>query len=124
MADDAGIERSNRRADDEPVLSADSRESFHRDPVEDPDLAAKIAANQAIAQANELETENRILETELDEERDRANSNHFGLVFALCVLLAALVIGGFWLWGRMDRGQTIYAGSGTGRAVVVQPGTR
>lgn len=111
-------------AEREAAISAAAHEAFHRDLAEDEALNARVAANQAAAAANELETENRILETELAVERDRTNASNMGLILALCLVLGALVVGGFWLWGRMDRGRTIYADTTTGRTVVAQPGVR
>jgi uncharacterized membrane protein YciS (DUF1049 family) len=117
-------DNERRAADGDAALSAAAHNAFHRELAQDEALSARIAANQAAAQANELETENRILETELAAERDHANSTNMGLILALCVVLGALIVGGFWLWGRMDRGRTVYAGTTTGRTVVAQPGAR
>src|SRR3569832_1126887 len=87
-------------------------------------LEALFAAFQAAAQANELETENRILETELAEQREATTSNHMGLVLILWLVLAALVAGGVWMWGRMNRGTTVYADTTTGQTVVSRPAVR
>jgi ferric-dicitrate binding protein FerR (iron transport regulator) len=118
------LDNETLAAEREAALSAATHAEFHRNVAEDEALSARIAANQAASAANELETENRILETELSVERDRASSSNMGLILALCIVLGALVVGGFWLWGRMDRGRTIYADTTSGRTVVVQPGVR
>jgi hypothetical protein len=111
-------------ADRDAELTAATNEPFHRDLKEDKALEARIAARQAMAEVNELETENRILETELEAERERHDANYMGLVLAVCLILAALVVSGFWLLGRMDHGSTAYAGPATSRTTFVQPGVR
>jgi hypothetical protein len=111
-------------ADGEVSLSAATNESFHRTVRDDEALNARIAAHQAIAEANELETENRILETEMAAERERYGANNMGLVLALCLVLAALVVTGFWMLGRLDRGPAVYTSATNGRTVIVQPVVR
>src|SRR2546421_17392 len=84
-------------------------EDLQRRAAEAEAVDAKIEAHQAERVATELATENRLLETELAAERERSSANAFGLVLAVCIVFAALVIGGFLLFWRVGQRDALYA---------------
>lgn len=61
---------------------------------------ARIAAGQARPAADEIATDRRVLRNELASERVTASNNAFGFYLTLGVLLAAILIGGFYLFQR------------------------
>src|SRR5690348_3818217 len=68
-------------------------ESVRRDAAEAEAIDARIEANQAAARARELDTDRRVLSTELAYERDAASGNAFGMFLALGLLAAVIIVG-------------------------------
>lgn len=88
---------------------------------------ARIAAHQAEAAAVELDTERRMLRSELAMERARSSSGAFAAFLVLGIVLAAILIAAFWWVGRP---RTVQAGTVVttpaaapvpGRTVIVNP---
>jgi negative regulator of replication initiation len=119
--DDKTREEIVEQAQRERALEVAAQEAAARRLAEAEAVNASILANQAQAAARETAFTNRLLKSSLRAQQERSVVSYL----ILTLVLAVLIVGGFWLYGRMDRGRTtVYAGPTSGGSVVVtQPGT-
>jgi hypothetical protein len=96
----AEAERMQAEAHRDVALNAAANEAVNRDVAEAQAADARISANQAWQAAGEMDTDRRVLRNELTGERAAASNSAFGFYLTLGVLLAAILIGGFYLYNR------------------------
>jgi hypothetical protein len=99
-------------------------EAVRRDIAEAQAVDARIAANQAIRQADEMAAEKQVLRHELGYERVANSNNTFGFYLTLAVLLAGILVGGFYLYYRSQNPDTLVVNAASPSApapVIVTP---
>jgi hypothetical protein len=103
-------------------------QAVNRDIAEAREVDARIAANQAGRAASEAETQRNLLNNELSYERAAASNNAFGFYLTLGILIAALIVGGCYLYWRSNNPDTVVvnaapapAASAPAPVVVTQP---
>jgi hypothetical protein len=96
----AEAERIHAEAHRDKALDIAANEAVSRDIAEARAADARIAAGQAWQAADEMDTDRRVLRNELASERAASSNSAFGFYLTLGVLLAALLIGGFYLYQR------------------------
>src|SRR5947209_2586301 len=82
------------------ALDAAASEAVRGDVMEASAIDSRIAANQARAAADELATERNILHGNLAAERAATASNAFGFYLMVGIVLAVIIVAGFYLYWR------------------------
>ncbi len=96
----AEVNRIDAELDRDAAVNVAANEIVNRDIAETRATDANIAAAQAHQTANELATDRHVLRHELAHERFAATNSAFGFYLTLGVLLAAILVGGLYLYYR------------------------
>jgi len=91
---------SQAEAEKQAAVTLAAQEAMNRDIAEARAVDAHIAAGQAIQAADEMATDRQVLRHELGYERVAASNSTFGFYLTLAVLVAGLLVGGFYLYSR------------------------
>jgi len=115
---------ANAEAIRDAALDNAVNEAVRRDIAEAQAVDARIVANQAIRQADEMAAEKQVLRHELGYERVANSNNTFGFYLTLAVLLAGILVGGFYLYYRSQNPDTLVVNAASPSSpgtVVVTP---
>jgi hypothetical protein len=121
----ADAERVHAEVHRDAALNIAANEAVNRDIAEAQAADSRIAAGQAWQAADEMATDRRVLRNELASERAASSNSAFGFYLTLGVLLAAILIGGFYLYYRSQNPDNLIVNAAPAPAppssVVVTP---
>lgn len=95
------------------AVTAASIEANQRILAEQEAARAQIAAQQARQEASRLATERSLLRENLASEREASSNASFGFVFLTCIVLAALIGLGIWVYTSNSSASTAGGSNGT-----------
>lgn len=103
----AEADRAMAEAHRDEALDVATNEAASRDIAEAQAVDARITAGQAWQAADEMAADRRVLRNELAAERSASSNSAFGFYLTLAVLLAAVLIGGFYLYYRSQNPESV-----------------